>query len=104
MRFVGEVNVLPNLDGAAGDHHDGAAEVYVRPHDLDVFDQPQERSLPVVLRRLIHLGREVLAEVVTEGGQVINAQLPREQVAARLANLAQGSRLHIRPRAVRSFR
>jgi sulfate transport system ATP-binding protein len=104
MRFVGEVNVLPNLDGAAGDRHDGAAEVYVRPHDLDVFDQPQERSLPVVLRRLIHLGREVLAEVVTEGGQVINAQLPREQVAARLANLAQGSRLHIRPRAVRSFR
>jgi ABC-type ATPase involved in cell division len=61
----------------------------------------QERSLPVVLRRLVHLGREVVAEVVTEGGQVISAQLPREQVADRIANLSQGSRLHIRPRAVR---
>jgi sulfate transport system ATP-binding protein len=104
MRFVGEVNVLPRFDGAEGHRQGGAEEVYVRPHDLDLLDEPQERSLPVVLRRLVHLGREVVAEVVTEGGQVISAQLPREQVADRIANLSQGSRLHIRPRAVRSFR
>ena len=104
MQFVGEVNVLPRFDGAEGHRQGGAEEVYVRPHDLDLLDEPQERSLPVVLRRLVHLGREVVAEVVTEGGQVISAQLPREQVADRIANLSQGSRLHIRPRAVRSFR
>jgi sulfate transport system ATP-binding protein len=104
MRFVGDVNVLPRLANLDGHRQEEADEVYVRPHDLDLLDEPQERSLPVVLRRLIHLGREVLAEVVTEGGQVINAQLPREQVADRLTNLVQGSRLHIRPRSVRSFR
>jgi sulfate transport system ATP-binding protein len=103
MRFVGEVNVLPRFDGAEGHRQGGADEVYVRPHDLDLLDEPQERSLPVVLRRLVHLGREVVAEVVTEGGQVISAQLPREQVADRIANLTQGSRLHIRPRAVLSW-
>ena len=103
MRFVGEVNVLPRFDGTDGHRQGDAGEVYVRPHDLDLLDEPQERSLPVVLRRLVHLGREVVAELVTEGGQVISAQLPREQVADRIANLSQGSRLHIRPRAVRSW-
>ncbi|MEB3353270.1 MAG: TOBE-like domain-containing protein, partial [Cyanobacteriota bacterium] len=104
MNFVGEVNVLPHLHPLAGEGSDHAGDLYVRPHDLDLLDEPQERSVPVVLRRLIHLGREVLAEVVTEGGQVINAQLPREQVAGRLANYRQGSQLYLRPRAMRSFR
>jgi len=104
MNFVGEVNVLPRLHSLAGEGGDGQGDLYVRPHDLDLLDEPQERTVPVVLRRLIHLGREVLAEVVTEGGQVINAQLPREQVADRLASYTQGTRLHLRPRAVRSFR
>lgn len=105
MRFVGEVNVLPRRPGLAlgAPLAEGDGDVFVRPHDIELLDEPQESSVPVVLRRLIHLGREVLAEVVTEGGEVINAQLPREQVADRLAHLPLGSRLHIRPRAVRSF-
>ncbi len=52
----------------------------VRNRVEELLSLVQERSLPV-LRRLVHLGREVVAEVVTEGGQVISAQLPREQVA-----------------------
>ena len=103
MRFVGEVNVLPNLPAFNPGSTEAAAEVFVRPHDLDLLEQPHKGTLPVVLRRLIHLGREVLAELVTEGGQVINAQLPRDQVNERLANLPLGSHLHIRPRNVRSF-
>jgi sulfate transport system ATP-binding protein len=105
MRFVGEVNVLPRIGALGGGSvdGDGDGDLFIRPHDIDLLDEPQDSSLPVVLRRLIHLGREVLAEVVTESGQVINAQLPREQLAQRLAGLSLGSRLHIRPRAVRSF-
>jgi len=103
MRFVGEVNVLPNLPAFSPGNTEAAAEVFVRPHDLDLLEQPHKGTLPVVLRRLIHLGREVLAELVTEGGQVINAQLPRDHVNERLANLPLGSHLHIRPRNVRSF-
>jgi sulfate transport system ATP-binding protein len=105
MRFVGEVNVLSRRHGLqlVGQASEGEGDVFVRPHDIDLLAEPQESSVPVVLRRLIHLGREVLAEVVTEGGDVINAQLPREQVAERLSSLSLGSRLHIRPRAVRRF-
>jgi ABC-type Fe3+/spermidine/putrescine transport system ATPase subunit len=67
MRFVGEVNVLPRFDGADGHRQGDAGEVYVRPHDLDLLDEPQERSLPVVLRRLVHLGREVVAAMIRRG-------------------------------------
>ncbi|MFZ0409474.1 MAG: sulfate ABC transporter ATP-binding protein [Cyanobium sp.] len=111
MRFVGEVNVLPLVhfnghgNGDANSHGrvEAGAEIFVRPHDIDLLVHPKENSMPVVLRRLIHLGREVLAELVTEGGQVINAQLPRDQVANRLENLPLGTHLHILPRSVRSF-
>ncbi len=78
-------------------------ELFIRPHDLDLFDEPLERSFPAVLKRLIHLGKDVHAELLLDNGQLICAQVPRERFNAIDNNLTHGSRLHLRPRAVRSF-
>lgn len=47
MNFVGEVNRLPHPD----------LELFVRPHDLELSNEPQVNSLPAVLHRMTHLGK-----------------------------------------------
>jgi len=95
LNFVGEVNRIPAVDP----HHDG--DLYVRPHDLVLLDEPQHNSLPAVLRRLTHLGRDLYAELILESGEKIIAQLSRE--SNDYERRSPGDRLHILPRQVRSF-
>ncbi len=114
---------LPEADAVGGDGHGGAdraaaghreqnhpralipveRELFIRPHDLDLLDEPLACSFPAVLQRLIHLGKDVHAELLLDNGQLICAQVPRERFNAIDNNLTHGSRLHLRPRAVRSF-
>jgi sulfate transport system ATP-binding protein len=89
MRFVGEVNVL--------DHG------YVRPHDLELLHEPRDSTIPVLVKRLIHLGKEVQAELQLDDGQLINAQLPRERFNAGGGGIGAGQRLHVLARSVRRF-
>jgi sulfate transport system ATP-binding protein len=103
MSFIGAVNVLPQ--GAiqvAGDASPPAdAQLFVRPHDVEVFLQAEQGTVPVQLRRISHMGRDLQAELVLGDGQVVMAQIPREQL--RYESLQPGSRLHIRSREARSF-
>ena len=91
MRFVGEVNeIFPNE--------------YVRPQDLELHDEPKSESLPAVLKRVIHLGKETQAELQLDDGRVIHAQLSGERAdAAKNNGLANGARLHVLPRSRRRF-
>ena len=105
MGFIGAVNVLPQgvLPVAGG--NDGVARsnapLFVRPHDVEVFTQPDAGTVPVELRRLSHMGRDLQAELVLADGQVVTAQIPREQLA--YDSLSPGDQLHIRSREARSF-
>jgi sulfate transport system ATP-binding protein len=89
MRFVGEVN---NLDRG-----------YVRPHDLELLNEPRDSTIPVLVKRLIHLGKEVQAELQLDDGQLINAQLPRERINGGGGGIGAGQRLHVLARSVRRF-
>ena len=106
MGFIGAVNVLPQ--GAiqvAGDRTGAVqaadAPLFVRPHDVEVFTHPDTGTVPVELRRLSHMGRDLQAELVLADGQVVTAQIPREQLA--YDSLSPGDQLHIRSRDARSF-
>jgi sulfate transport system ATP-binding protein len=104
MGFIGAVNVLPQ--GAmqvAGPAVDAPvdAQLFVRPHDLEVLLEPQADTVPVELRRLSHMGRDLQAELLLRDGQVITAQIPREQIA--FGSLQPGSNLHVRSRNARAF-
>ena len=108
MSFVGAVNVLPGngpLAAAAsnssiqGDH--AAGQLFIRPHDLDLHLSPQPDSVPAILRRITHMGREIQAELTLENGEQVIAQLPRERID--YSNLKSGDALHITSRESRTF-
>lgn len=98
MRFVGEVNVIDrqSIDGDVG-------SFFVRPHDLELHDTPQEKSLPAKVRRLTAFGRDFQVALELENGQYILAQLNREQVDGRLESLEPGVLKHVNLRSSRLF-
>jgi sulfate transport system ATP-binding protein len=108
MSFVGAVNVLPGNGPLAasasnnsiqGDH--SAGQLFIRPHDLDLHLSPQPDSVPAILRRITHMGREIQAELTLENGEQVIAQLPRERID--YSNLKSGDALHITSRESRTF-
>jgi sulfate transport system ATP-binding protein len=100
MSFVGAVNVLPShVPLAANSQTQG--DVFIRPHDLELHRHPQDGSVPAVLRRLTHMGRDIQAELILASGEVLMAQLPRERVDYRA--LKAGDELHITSREARTF-
>ena len=101
MSFVGAVNVLsPEVPLAAADSQRGE-RIFIRPHDLELHRTPQQGSVPAVLRRITHMGRDIQAELTLEGGAVVMAQLPRERLDYR--DLCSGDLLHVTSREARTF-
>ena len=100
MSFVGAVNVLPSHVPLATNRSQ-QGEVFIRPHDLELHRHPQEGSVPAVLRRLTHLGRDIQAELTLASGEVVVAQLPRERIDYR--DLQTGDALHLTSRESRTF-
>ena len=110
MSFVGAVNVLPagavpgqaTADGVAGaETCSGDGQLFVRPHDLEVFLTPQENTVPARLKRLVHMGRDLQAELVLADATEIVAQIPRERID--YSQLQPGDELHVVSRQARSF-
>ncbi|MEA2245710.1 MAG: sulfate/thiosulfate transport system ATP-binding protein, partial [Solirubrobacteraceae bacterium] len=53
----------------------------VRPHDLRVATQPRDGSLEAMVGRVVHLGFEVRAELILDGGEPLTVQLTRDEAA-----------------------
>jgi sulfate transport system ATP-binding protein len=66
----------------------------VRPHDVQVLNEPAEAASPAVVQRLLRLGFEVRAELLPEQGEPIVAQLSKSE--ADLLELAEGDIVHVR--------
>jgi sulfate transport system ATP-binding protein len=99
MSFVGAVNVLPSHVPLASPDQEG--DIFIRPHDLELHRTAQPGSVPAVLRRLTHMGRDIQAELTLASGDVVMAQLPRERIDYR--ELKAGDALHITSREARTF-
>jgi sulfate transport system ATP-binding protein len=99
MQFVGEVNVLEPSSHRAGE----GAPLFVRPHELELLDGPEDHSLPATVRRLTTFGRDFQVELELEDGQRLVAQLNRDQVKGRLEQLVSGLRTHVGLRGGRQF-
>jgi hypothetical protein len=76
-------------------------ELFVRPHQLELHHEPTEGSIPAVVHRITHLGKDLVAELRLESGEQLNAQLSRDQQVA--AALERGARLHVQPRSTHQF-
>jgi sulfate transport system ATP-binding protein len=81
MSFVGPVNQL--------------GDAFIRPHDVELLLEPNGSTQEAMVQRLVHLGFEVRAELVRDDGEVLSAQLTREQVEA--LELQTGQIVYVRP-------
>jgi sulfate/thiosulfate transport system ATP-binding protein len=87
MSFVGEVNRL-------GDH-------FVRPHDMEVVLDPDERTQEGLVQRIVTLGFEVRVELVLSDGTEVWAQLTRAELQR--LELREGQIAYLRPIQAKSF-
>ena len=87
MSFVGEVNRL-------GDH-------YVRPHDMEVVLESDERTQEAMVQRIVALGFEVRIELVLSDGTEVWAQLTRNELQR--LELREGQIAYLRPVQAKSF-
>jgi sulfate transport system ATP-binding protein len=87
MSFVGEVNQL-------GDH-------FVRPHDMEVVLDPDERTQEGLVQRIVTLGFEVRVELVLSDGTEVWAQLTRAELQR--LELREGQIAYLRPVQAKSF-
>ena len=87
MSFVGEVNRL-------GEH-------FVRPHDMDVVLDPDERTEEAMVQRIVALGFEIRVEFVLGDGTEVWAQLTRPELQK--LELRQGQIVYLRPGQLKSF-
>jgi sulfate transport system ATP-binding protein len=87
MSFVGEVNRL-------GEH-------FVRPHDMDVVLDPDERTEEAMVQRIVALGFEIRVELVLGDGTEVWAQLTRAELQT--LELREGQIAYLRPGQTKSF-
>jgi sulfate transport system ATP-binding protein len=87
MSFVGEVNRL-------GDH-------FVRPHDMEVVLDADERTQEGLVQRIVTLGFEVRVELVLSDGTEVWAQLTRAELQR--LELREGQIAYLRPIQAKSF-
>ena len=87
MSFVGEVNRL-------GEH-------FVRPHDMAVLLDPDERTEEAMVQRIVALGFEIRVEFVLADGTEVWAQLTRAELQK--LELREGQIVHLRPGEIKSF-
>jgi sulfate/thiosulfate transport system ATP-binding protein len=87
MSFVGEVNRL-------GDH-------FVRPHDMEIVLDPDERTQEGLVQRIVTLGFEVRVELTLGDGTEVWAQLTRAELQR--LELREGQIAYLRPVQAKSF-
>ncbi len=87
MSFVGEVNRL-------GDH-------YVRPHDMDVVLEADDRTEEAMVVRIVALGFEIRVEFALGDGTEVWAQLTRAELQR--LELREGQIIYLRPGQTKSF-
>jgi sulfate transport system ATP-binding protein len=87
MSFVGEVNRL--------------GDSFVRPHDMEVVRDADERTQEGMVQRIVALGFEIRVEFVLADGTEIWAQLTRPELQR--LELEEGQIAYLRPSQAKSF-
>ncbi|NCJ05267.1 sulfate ABC transporter ATP-binding protein [Synechococcales cyanobacterium C] len=82
MSFIGPVNVLPGHLGlfkTLTTQETRNSNVFLRPQDIEILEQPHPEAIPAVVARIIHLGWEVQAELALPDEHNLTAHVSREQ-------------------------
>jgi sulfate/thiosulfate transport system ATP-binding protein len=103
MSFIGPVNVLPSSSNIFQNNGFDSAnpEMFLRPQDIVVELQPNGSTVPARVKRIIHLGWEIQAELALDDGQEMMAHITRDRFDE--LNLTAGQRIYIKPKEAKSF-
>ena len=113
--FLGDVNVFrARLDGGRAQVHDASFELkevhpesgkqatlYVRPHLLEIERSGGDGALRATVQRVHAAGPSVKVELVTQGGELLQAELSQERY--KRLGLERGQEVFVRPRSPRVF-
>ncbi|URI10055.1 sulfate ABC transporter ATP-binding protein [Aquincola tertiaricarbonis] len=105
LQFLGDVNLFHGRLGHAPGGAEGPVS-YVRPHELDIVDRPDENTWPVTLSQALTVGPLTRVEFKrNDDGSYVDVELPREawHVLRDKLQLKPGSPAHLRPRRVTRF-
>jgi sulfate transport system ATP-binding protein len=107
LQFLGDVNLFHGRFGhAPGGNTDPADVSYVRPHELEIVDQPSENTLAVTLSQALTVGPQTRIEFKRlDDGSYVDVEMTRADYTAlrdRLG-LRNGSRVHLKPRRITRF-
>ncbi len=103
MSFIGPVNVLPSTSRIfqEGGFDSANPEIFLRPHDVVVEKTPNSATVTARVKRVIHLGWEIQAELTLEDGQVVIANLTRERFDE--LKLEPQQQVYVRPKDAKAF-
>jgi sulfate/thiosulfate transport system ATP-binding protein len=103
MSFIGPVNVLPSSSRMFQDtgFDSGNPEMFLRPHDIIIELEPNATTVPARVKRLIHRGWEIQAELTLDDGQEMVAHITRDRFDE--LQLEAQQRVHLRPKMAKSF-
>ena len=113
--FLGDVNVFrARLEGDRAQVHDASFELkevhpengkqatlYVRPHLLEIERSASEGALRATVQRVHAAGPSVKVELVTQGRELLQAELSQERY--KKLGLERGQEVFVRPRSPRVF-
>ena len=114
--FLGHANKLASRvqDGvaaigrsriAAPEHRgvvDATGTAYIRPHDLDLVDDPADAAFSATVEHVVKLGSTVRLELADlADGKPLEVELPRERFDER--DIAVGSTIHLAARRAKVF-
>lgn len=103
MSFIGEVNVLPSSAKLFRDNdlESKARSVFVRPHDIEIQTSADGVTAAAKVKRVIHLGREIQAELIASEGYTFAVHLSRERFAQ--LSLKPGQQVFVKPKETKLF-
>lgn len=103
MSFIGPVNVLSGNTKLFGENgtHITDAELYIRPHDIDIQTSPNGSTVPAKVNRIIHLGWEIQVELLLADQQIVTAHFSREKFDG--LEVEVGRTVFVKPKSAKAF-
>jgi sulfate/thiosulfate transport system ATP-binding protein len=103
MSFIGPVNILPSNVGIQPNQGivNANDKVFLRPHDILIYKDAVEDTVPATINRIIHLGWEIRVELLLKSGEIVNAHFTRE-VFDQL-QVKESQRVYVKPKQAKVF-
>ncbi len=103
ISFVGQVNVLQPESALSCQlpQYPGSQPVFLRPHDVQIDLDPHSGGVSAKVKDVIHMGRDIQAELILHDGGSLWAHLSREQYGQ--TPIQKGQHIYVRSKVVKAF-